>query len=348
MKNEVLEDAGRERRVGLRTRLHFSLYSSPVGFRALQAQRRMAHPLELVRRRRAAAEVMRSAPGFPRIDPELGYRWIEPGELPGMDTLVDSCTAAIDDARPHVQRLVDAAPGRFRIAFDFLGDERVYERPELVDAMVSNELLASTADYLGAVPVLRRVAIGYSPGQPEDASPDDWGGSQLFHYDGEDDRQVKIFVLLSDVEDERHGPLTFLSAAVSRRVSTALGGKPEGPIGSYMRAGPYSDEQVRRHASPDEFLQMTGKRGRVLLLDTCATLHQGSRVRAGHERIVFMGAFQRFHLVHATPYNWFDASRFEPGTPQHLALTPPDPRPRGFFFPDPLREDGATHARGAG
>ncbi len=348
MKNEVLEDAGRVRRVGLRTRLHFGMYSSPVGFRALQAQRRLAHPFELLRRRRAGAELQQRTSGFPRIDPELGYRWIEPGELPGMDELVRSCSSAIDDARPHVQRLVDAAPGRFRIAFDFLGDDRVHERPELVDAMVSNELLTSVSDYLGAVPVLRRVAIGYSPGQPEEAEQEEWGGSQLFHYDGEDDRQVKIFVLLSDVEDERHGPLTFLSAAASRRVSEALGGKPEGPVGSYMRAGPYTDEQVRAHAQPDEFLQMTGPRGRVLLLDTCATLHQGSRVKAGYERIVFMGAFQRYHLVHATPYNWFDASRFEPGTPERMVLTPPDPRPRGFFFPDPLREDGAIHSRGAG
>ena len=96
-------------------------------------------------------------------------------------------------------------------AFDFLGDDRVNERPELVDAMVSDELLACASDYLGAVPVLRRVAIGYSPGQVD--TDHAWAGSQLFHYDGEDDRQVKRFVLLTDVEDERHGPLTFLSAA---------------------------------------------------------------------------------------------------------------------------------------
>ncbi|MEM1453372.1 MAG: hypothetical protein AAGI22_29990 [Planctomycetota bacterium] len=322
------------------------MYSNPAGFRLLQAQRRLARPFELRRRRRAAADLIARVKDPLRIDPELGYRWIEPGELQGIDALVDSCTDAIDDARPHVERLVEAAPGRFRIAFDFLGDDRVHDRPELVDAMVSDELLACASDYLGAVPVLRRVAIGYSPGQVD--TDHAWAGSQLFHYDGEDDRQVKMFVLLTDVEDERHGPLTFLSAAASKRVSRALGDRPEGPIGSYMRAGPYTDEQVRQHASPDEFLKMTGKRGRVLLLDTCATLHQGSRVHHGHERIVFMGVLQRYHLVHATPYNWFDASRHEPGTVQRLALTPPDPRPRNFFFPDPLDPDAATVRRGAG
>ncbi len=322
----------------------------------LQAQRRAAAPFELLRRKRAAqalrarvaASAAASTSGPLRIDPKLGYRWIEPGELPGIDTIVRSCGEAVDEARPHVQRLVDAAPGRFRIAFDFLGDERVARRPELVDSMVTDELLDCASDYLGAIPVLRRVAIGYSPGQPEDADEEEWGGSQLFHYDGEDDRQIKLFVLLSDVEDDRHGPLKFLPAEASERVSRALGGKPEGPAGSYMRAGPYSDEAVRQHASPDEFIEMTGKRGRALLLDTCATLHQGSRVKAGHERIVFMGALQRYHLVHATPYNWFDSERFDAGTVQHMALSPPDPRERGFFFPDPLRDDHATNARGAG
>lgn len=352
MKNPVIENAAAERQVGLKTRLHFSIYSSKAGFRLLQAQRRAAHPFELLRRKRAAsalaAKVVASGAKPLRIDPKLGYRWIEPGELPGIDTIVESCTEAIGEARPHVQRLIDAAPGRFRIAFDFLGDDRVAGRPELVDSMVTDELLDCVSDYLGAVPVLRRVAIGYSPGQPEEADEEEWGGSQLFHYDGEDDRQIKLFVLLSDVEDDRHGPLTFLSAEASERVSHALGGKPEGPAGSYMRAGPYSDADVRKHAAPEEFIQMTGKRGRALLLDTCATLHQGSRVKAGHERIVFMGAVQRYHLVHATPYNWFDAERFAPGTPQRMALTPPDPRSRGFFFPDPLRGDHATNARGTG
>lgn len=346
MPDQVVEDAYRPRRVGLRTRLHYSIYSSRAGFQLLKAQRCLAHPVELRRRRRAGQELIARLDAFPRIDPALGYRWIEPGDLPGIDALVASCRGAIAEARPHVPRLVDTVPGRFRIAFDVLGDDRVHARPELVDAMVSDELLACAADYLGAVPVLRRIAIGYSPGNPSAADPA-WAGSQLIHFDGEDDRQIKLFVLLTDVVDERHGPLTFLPAAASREATRILGGRPLGPVGSYMRAGPYSDEQVRAVVDPSDFITMTGRRGRVLLLDTSSTLHQGSRVHHGHERIVFMGVLQRYHLVHATPSNWFDASRFAPGTPQRLALTPPDPRPRNYFFPDPLVAGAATERRGA-
>ncbi len=345
--NSALSDAFRDREVGLLTRLHFSVYGSELGFRLLKTHRKLSH-LGARRQRAAAGRALIERTGCPvEIDPELGYRWIEPGELPGMEALTRSCQGVIDEARPHLPRLRAEAPGRFRIAFDLLGDDGVDQRPELVDAMISDELLACAADYLGGVPLLRRVAVGYSPGQ-EEPGRSGWAGSQLFHFDGEDDRQVKVFVLLSDVEDERDGPLTFLPARASRAAVKRLGKRPLGPVGSYMRAGPYSDESVRRVVDPSDLVTMTGARGRVLLLDTSTTLHQGSRVHHGRERAVFMGVLQRFDLVHETPFNWIDPSRFAGGSPQALALTPPRPIPRNFFFPDPLAEHSATVRRGVG
>ena len=345
MSTSVLRDATRARRVGLRTRLHFSLYGSELGFRGLKAWKRLRARGPLGERA-AVGEQLVECTGCPvRIDPELGYRWIEPGELPGLDRVLQSCDGVLEEARPHLDRLQREAPGRYRIAFDLLGDEGVARRPELVDAMVSDELLACASDYLGAVPVLRRVGVGYSPGQ-ELADDGSWAGSQLFHFDGEDDRQIKMFVLLTDVDDERDGPLTFLPAAASRDAVRRLGKRPLGPVGSYMRAGPYADADVRRVVDPSQLQTMTGKRGRVLLLDTSTTLHQGSRVHHGHERAVFMGVLQRYDLVHGTPHNWFDPGRFAPGTAQRLALTPPRPVTPNFYFPDPLAPRAATARRG--
>lgn len=346
MTSSVLKDASRAREVGLRTRLHFSVYASELGFRLLKARRRLTSRAAIKEREAAGRELIESTGCPVRIDPELGYRWIEPGELPGLDALVASCDGALHEARPHLARLRDEAPGRYRIAFDLLGDDGVDRRPELVDAMVSDELLACAADYLGAVPLLRRVGVGYSPGQAHPFGGG-WAGSQLFHFDGEDDRQIKMFVLLTDVEDERDGPLTFLPAAASREAVGRLGKRPLGPVGSYMRAGPFSDSAVRQVVDPSELITMTGKRGRVLLLDTSTTLHQGSRVQHGRERAVFMGVLQRYDLVHETPFNWFDPSRFEPGSAQALALTPPRPVTRCYYFPDPLEPGNATARRGA-
>ncbi|MEM6674767.1 MAG: hypothetical protein AAF726_18110, partial [Planctomycetota bacterium] len=122
---QVTEDASKPRKIGLRSRLHYSIYSRPAGFRLLQAQRRVARPVELRKRRRAGEELKARLPNAPQIDPELGYRWIEPGELPGIDDIVRSCSEVVQGARAHVDRLIDAVPGRFRIAFDFLGDDTV-------------------------------------------------------------------------------------------------------------------------------------------------------------------------------------------------------------------------------
>lgn len=345
MSSPALQDAHRARDVGLRTRLHFSVYGNKLGFRLLKGHRKLTH-WGARRQRAAAGQALIASTGCPvKIDPALGYRWIEPGELPGIDALIRSCDGVVDEARPHLPRLRDEAPGRYRIAFDLLGDDGVDQRPELVDAMVSDELLACASDYLGGVPLLRRVAVGHSPGQEEEGAGD-WAGSQLFHFDGEDDRQIKVFVLLTDVEDERDGPLTFLPAAASTEAVRKLGRRPVGPVGSYMRAGPYSDDAVREVVDPADLITMTGKRGRVLLLDTSTTLHQGSRVHQDRERTVFMGVFQRYDLVHETPFNWLDASRFEASSPQALALTPPRPIPRNFYFPDPLAPRAATARRG--
>jgi len=347
MANPAPKDALPDHEVGLLTRLHFAVYASELGFRLLKGHRKLSYLG--ARRERAAAgrELIERTGCAVTIDPELGYRWVEPGELPGMDALIRSCDGVVEEARPHLPRLKAEAPGRYRIAFDLLGDDGVDRRPELVDAMVSDELLACAADYLGGVPLVRRIAVGYSPGQ-EDSPRSSWVGSQLFHFDGEDDRQVKVFVLLTDVEDERDGPLTFLPARASREAVRKLGKRPLGPIGSYMRAGPYSDESVREIVDPGDLVTMTGKRGRMLLLDTSTTLHQGSRVHRGRERAVFMGVLQRFELVHETPFNWIDPSRFPEGSAQSLALMPPRPVMRNYYFPDPLAEYSATMRRGVG
>ena len=70
MTSQVMEDAYRPRRVGLRTRLHYSIYSSRAGFRLLKAQRHIAHPVELRRRKRAAAELKRKVGTSLNIDPD--------------------------------------------------------------------------------------------------------------------------------------------------------------------------------------------------------------------------------------------------------------------------------------
>ncbi|MGB0330450.1 MAG: hypothetical protein ACPGPE_01375, partial [Planctomycetota bacterium] len=43
MSSSVHQDAHRDRGVGLRTRLHYSMYASELGFRVLKGHRRLTH-----------------------------------------------------------------------------------------------------------------------------------------------------------------------------------------------------------------------------------------------------------------------------------------------------------------
>ena len=123
MANPDPKDALRDHEVGLLTRLHFAVYGSELGFRLLKGHRKLSF-LGARRKRAAAGRELIERTGCPvTIDPELGYRWVEPGELPGMDALIRSCDGVVEEARPHLPRLKAQAPGRYRIAFDLLGDD---------------------------------------------------------------------------------------------------------------------------------------------------------------------------------------------------------------------------------
>ena len=131
-------------------------------------------------------------------------------------------------------------------------------RPDLLDAIVS---------YMGTVPVLRSIQVFYSGTLEEEPT-----SSQLYHCDADDTRQVKIFVLCSDVGSD-NGPLTLLDAARSATVRRATG---------YHFNRRLTDEQVDGvlggPAHPEE---VVGGPGTLCLVDTSRCFHFGSRVVPG-------------------------------------------------------------------
>jgi hypothetical protein len=139
----------------------------------------------------------------------------------------------------------------------------------LVQFAVSESLMAPIAAYLGMVPILTGIQImraSYIQDPPS--------GSQLFHCDHDDLRQVKVFVLCSEVSDD-NGPLTVLDASASRRVKQALHYRYGG------RSLRIADEQVDELASVTTRTAFSGPPGRVLLVDTSTCLHFGARIRKG-------------------------------------------------------------------
>jgi len=132
-------------------------------------------------------------------------------------------------------------------------------------------LLATAAAYLGMVPILAGIQI-----MRASAITGPTRGSQLFHCDHDDLRQVKVFVLCSEVA-EANGPLTLLSARASRQVKEAVHYRYGG------RSLRVPDDRVASVVAPGEVTAFTGSPGRLLLVDTSTCLHFGARIDSGAE-----------------------------------------------------------------
>lgn len=115
--------------------------------------------------------------------------------------------------------------------------------------------------YLGGLPILYRINLLDSAN--DEVQPD---SSQFFHLDPEDFRQLKIFLLAEDV-DEDAGPLHLLSAAASDEVRLAFG----------HRHGRLGDAEVMARTSPAALIRCTGPAGTLAIGDTSRCFHFGSR-----------------------------------------------------------------------
>lgn len=145
------------------------------------------------------------------------------------------------------------------------------------------DVLATVSRYLGVVPYLGSIAVFYS-----DISDGVPSSSQLYHCDGDDVTQIKLFIYCTDV-DTPSGPLTVLDARTTRDVQLRTG---------YEFRDRLSDEQVRKAVPVPREHVILGPTGTSAFVDTSRCFHFGSRV-APHAppRLVTMVQYQ-------TPYSF--------------------------------------------
>lgn len=153
----------------------------------------------------------------------------------------------------------------------------------IIRLALREDVLAAVCRYLGVVPFLSAIAVFHS-----DTTDRELISSQLYHCDGDDATQMKIFVHCTDV-DEGSGPLTVLDAASSARVRRQLG---------YQFRHRLTDEQVRRVVGGSPEHAIVGPVGTTTFVDTSRCFHYGSRVaRDAAPRLVTMIQYQ-------TPYSF--------------------------------------------
>ncbi|MBT4488288.1 MAG: hypothetical protein HOK30_02805 [Rhodospirillaceae bacterium] len=239
---------------------------------ALKALRIAAAPGTYFSYKRGAADLGTETSWADFIPKAEGFQPFGPSDLPGIDEVVAACQAL------YQTRLAEQADRMERKPFfaNILEPDDLQAHPEIMDFVLSDAVVRSVTGYLGTVPRLMGVGLYISP--PNESLK----SSQLFHFDGDDFRQVKCFINLVDV-DEDNGPFTFYDANASALVEQQLGR----PWGAYR----YDDGDIASVCRDHEKHVLMGAPGHGAFVDTARCVHFGSRARRS-SRVVLM-----FHYV---------------------------------------------------
>ena len=214
------------------------------------------------------------------IGREAGFLVVPPGRFAETPAIVADARAALaryDAATPP------AGKNRKRFLQNVLDAGTLTSDSAVVRFAVREDVLSAVSTYLGVVPLLTAISVFHS-----DTVGGDPTSSQLYHCDGDDVTQIKIFVYCTDV-DLPSGPLTLLDAATTRAVQRRTG---------YWYRNRLTDEQVRTAVgTPDEHA-ILGPTGTSAFVDTSRCFHFGSRVAPGAPpRLATMIQYQ-------TPYSF--------------------------------------------
>jgi hypothetical protein len=130
--------------------------------------------------------------------------------------------------------------------------------PAFLETALNESALASIIRGMGMVPHLESVDILASTRKGDKLT-----ASQLWHYDVNDERILKLFVYLEDCFTQ-NGPFTFISAGRSQQVS--------GMLGHYV-----PDDRIAVHVPRDQWQIVEGPAGTAFFIDTGRCYHFGSR-----------------------------------------------------------------------
>jgi hypothetical protein len=166
-----------------------------------------------------------------------------------------------------------------------LRDADFIAHPEVLSFMSDRRFVDLAGHYLGEVPLLSSAQLWWPINTTAKSS-------QLYHFDEEDDRQLKFFLNVEAVGPE-HGPFTAIPAKASARAKARTG----------SMHGRFHDDLVDACLNGKPPTAFTGARGTLAAVDTSRCLHYGSRGNSA-DRAVLMFQFTRFSAPLGRIPNW--------------------------------------------
>jgi hypothetical protein len=233
-----------------------------------------------------------------RIDRARGFHVAAPGVFAETGEIVRDARQALvsfDASTPP------AGKNRKRFLQNVLDASTLTRDSAAVRFALRDDVLAAVSEYLRIVPFLTSIQVFHS--DTVDGVPT---SSQLYHCDGDDVTQIKVFVYCSDV-DVASGPLTVLDAGASAKVQRSTG---------YWYRSRLTDEQVAAVVGGGHDHPILGPSGTAAFVDTSRCFHFGSRVAPGAPaRLVTMIQYQ-------TPYSFMVPSSAQATLPFRRFLGP--------------------------
>ncbi|MCP5082049.1 MAG: hypothetical protein GY948_10170 [Alphaproteobacteria bacterium] len=220
---------------------------------------------------------------------KAGAGFLDNAALPEGEAATQEAQALLAELKATGQVVKPARQRKRDFLVRLAGHAELLARPEIADFVLSDELLALASHYLGQVPVLTRFDMWWSP------INDKMSESQFYHYDGEDETQLKIIVYLNDVDLE-NGPFTTLSAADSEKVKSTK-------VFAQRRSERLDDERVESIVGKDAVVRIVGPAGTLAACDTGRCLHYGSRAKS-RDRFILMAQFTKFLCPKALVPDW--------------------------------------------
>jgi hypothetical protein len=240
------------------------------------------------RRRRQGKNIAPKLERAISISEDKGFRFFGPGEIDGVESLVNACRALFEEAKAS-SVLADQVRGKPFLVPVAARQQDLMAIPEVRDFVLSPQIVDTAIKYFGEVPILSDMLLLWSP--PNDTNVK----SQQYHFDAEDYRQLKVFVNIFDTTVEC-GPLTLIgstaSAKVARRAQYAGG-----------RRSRLADESIEDVTPRDDIVAAIGPAGSGIFVDTSRCLHYGSRGNK-KERLVLLIQFMSFYAPKMEPVDW--------------------------------------------
>lgn len=315
-------------RQGLSKQLFANLLASPKGCQLIKFYRVVSHPVQYIWRKQLVKAIT-SATAPIQVPREKGYALFNAQELPGFEGIRELTQQLYTERHAQLDKIQAEyqAINQKKFMVNLLYDEDLAQYPELIEFALSDPLLNAASLYLGQVPVLRRMALILSINNGEEKP----ASSQLFHQDGEDFQQLKLFINLQDIT-EAHGPFSFLPADVTQRAVQGYRAQHSSPPENWR----YPDEDLLAHCQPSDVVQATGPAGQALLVDTSRCMHYGSRLQPGYSRLMLMVQFLCYHNLTDTKFSQINPKLFANDPKRHLAVTPRT-FPRRSYYVNPLK-----------